>query len=203
MMIETDGVRIAGSGKAPIAPIRAMNPPCCMARWGNGGQAGRGEGRRAVGRGPRRAGRFTFPEAELLSAIMVRRWPHDPAGRGTHQAGDGAALARGWTARWSGFPVEDVRQGARARRFCAVLSLGLRGMGHGAGASARAPVAFLNLGGVGNLARVDPGPAPQAPGPCIALTPAQPNAPLNDLVHARPGWPDEGGRLAQGQPDEG
>ena len=70
---------------------------------------------------------------------------------------------------------------------------------------AAAPVAFLNLGGVGNLTWLDPrAPAPDAPGACLAFDTGPANAPVNDLMQARLGRDrDEGGALAaQGDPDD-
>jgi anhydro-N-acetylmuramic acid kinase len=60
------------------------------------------------------------------------------------------------------------------------------------------PVAFLNLGGVGNLTWVDPGRArPEDDGALLAFDTGPANAPLNDLMQARRGVAfDEGGRLA-------
>ena len=62
-----------------------------------------------------------------------------------------------------------------------------------------APVAFLNLGGVGNLTWVDPAaPAPESPGALLAFDTGPANAPINDLVQARLGLAmDEGGALAR------
>ncbi len=49
-----------------------------------------------------------------------------------------------------------------------------------------APVAILNLGGVGNLTWVDPGLAdPAAPGALLAFDTGPANAPVNDLMRAR------------------
>jgi anhydro-N-acetylmuramic acid kinase len=48
------------------------------------------------------------------------------------------------------------------------------------------PLAFLNLGGVGNLTWVDPRqPAPEAPGALLAFDTGPANAPVNDLMQAR------------------
>jgi len=69
----------------------------------------------------------------------------------------------------------------------------------------KGPVAFLNLGGVGNISWVDPRLAePQAPGACLAFDTGPANAPVNDLMRARLGQPqDQGGALAAaGRADE-
>jgi anhydro-N-acetylmuramic acid kinase len=67
------------------------------------------------------------------------------------------------------------------------------------------PLAFLNLGGVGNLTWVDPtAPGPESPGALMAFDTGPANAPLNDLMVARLGLPyDEGGAVAaKGEADE-
>jgi anhydro-N-acetylmuramic acid kinase len=67
------------------------------------------------------------------------------------------------------------------------------------------PLAFLNLGGVGNLTYVDPRHhAPEDPGACLAFDTGPANAPLNDLMQARLGLvQDQGGKLAaMGSPDD-
>jgi anhydro-N-acetylmuramic acid kinase len=63
---------------------------------------------------------------------------------------------------------------------------------------AEGPVAFLNLGGVGNLTWADPRmDAPEAPGACLAFDTGPANAPVDDLMRARGrGDRDEGGALA-------
>ncbi len=121
---------------------------------------------------------------------------HDPAGRGTHQAGDGDVAGGGaGPAAWSGISARPMCGWAgRARRWrrsstiaCAVW------------AGADAPVAFLNLGGVGNLTWVDPSDrrARTAPGRCLAFDTGPANAPINDLMTARRGLAqDAGGALA-------
>jgi anhydro-N-acetylmuramic acid kinase len=69
---------------------------------------------------------------------------------------------------------------------------------------AEAPIAFLNLGGVGNLTWVDPRHASaEVPGACLAFDTGPANAPINDLVAQRLGLEfDAGGALAAaGVPD--
>ena len=83
---------------------------------------------------------------------------HDPSGRGTHQAGDGAALAEAL-----GIPVvwdlrsADVAAGGQGAPLAPAYHFALaRAIG------ADQPVSFLNLGGVGNLTWIDPN-QPAAP----------------------------------------
>lgn len=120
---------------------------------------------------------------------------HDPGGRGTHQLGDGAALARALNMPvvWD-FRSEDVRLGGQGAPLAPFF--------HHACArfiGADAPVAFLNLGGVGNLTWTDPRISrPEAPGALIAFDTGPANAPINDLMMARRALPfDEGGALAR------
>ena len=71
---------------------------------------------------------------------------------------------------------------------------------------AEAPLAFLNLGGVGNVTWVDPRKAaPQEAGALLAFDTGPANAPINDLRQARRGLPfDEGGALGlEGRADTG
>jgi anhydro-N-acetylmuramic acid kinase len=64
--------------------------------------------------------------------------------------------------------------------------------------AAAEPLAFLNLGGVGNLTWIDPAqPGPEVPGALLAFDTGPANAPLNDLMRARLGLAqDAGGRVA-------
>ncbi|SEM45137.1 anhydro-N-acetylmuramic acid kinase [Loktanella fryxellensis] len=119
---------------------------------------------------------------------------HDPAGRGTHQAGDGAALAQslGWPVVWD-FRSADVRLGGQGAPLAPFYHFALaRWMG------ADAPLAFLNLGGVGNLTWIDPGHArPEDDGALLAFDTGPANALLDDAMLARRGVArDEGGALA-------
>lgn len=148
--------------------------------------------------------------AELLSgftgATLVgfhgQTLAHDPAGRGTHQAGNGALLARvlGLPVVWD-FRTSDVRLGGQGAPLAPFFHFALaRRIG------ADRPMAFLNLGGVGNLTWVDPRqPGPDAPGACLAFDTGPANAPVNDLMQVRRGVAlDEGGVLAAtGTVDEG
>ncbi|MBE0553412.1 MAG: anhydro-N-acetylmuramic acid kinase, partial [Rhodobacteraceae bacterium] len=126
---------------------------------------------------------------------------HDPGGRGTHQAGNGAVLAEALdcTVVWD-FRSSDVAMGGQGAPLAPFFHHALaRHIGE------KGPVAFLNLGGVGNVSWVDPRLAePQAPGACLAFDTGPANAPVNDLMRARLGQPqDQGGALAAaGRADE-
>lgn len=120
---------------------------------------------------------------------------HAPRTHGTLQVGDGAALADalGVPVVWD-FRSADVAlggEGAPLAPFFHHACARYAGMTQ--------PVAFLNLGGVGNLTWVDPRvAAPQDAGALLAFDTGPANAPLNDLMQARLGLAfDEGGRLAR------
>lgn len=146
-----------------------------------------------------------FPEAEVIG-YHGQTLAHDPGGRGTHQAGSGAVLARrtGRRVVWD-FRSEDVRRGGEGAPLAPFFHHACARWAVAAGHLPDAPVVLLNLGGVGNVTWVDPRiAAPEGEGACLAFDTGPANAPLNDLMRARRGLArDEGGTLAlAGQPDE-
>ena len=119
---------------------------------------------------------------------------HDPRGRGTHQCGDGALLAQtlGLDTVWD-FRSSDVAMGGQGAPLAPFF--------HHACArhiGATAPLAILNLGGVGNLTWIDPtAPGPEAEGALLAFDTGPANAPINDMMQARLGLAqDAAGALA-------
>ncbi|WP_458790714.1 anhydro-N-acetylmuramic acid kinase [Yoonia sp. MH D7] len=119
---------------------------------------------------------------------------HDPANRRTHQCGDGQVLADvlGVPVIWD-FRSADVEMGGQGAPLAPFYHFALaRWM------KACASVAFLNLGGVGNLTWVDPRVAkPESDGALLAFDTGPANAPVNDLMMARRGLPyDADGALA-------
>lgn len=146
--------------------------------------------------------------AELLSTIAGaelvgfhgQTLAHDPRGRGTHQAGSGSVLAEvlGVPVVWD-FRSADVALGGQGAPLAPYFHFACaRWIG------AEEPLAFLNLGGVGNLTWVDPRqPKAESPGACLAFDTGPANAPVNDLMVQRFGrTQDEGGALAaSGQAD--
>ena len=119
---------------------------------------------------------------------------HDPRGRGTHQAGSGAILAEvlGLPVVWD-FRSADVQMGGQGAPLAPFYHFACARW-----TRADLPLAFLNMGGVGNLTWVDPRHgAPEHPGACLAFDTGPANAPVNDLMRARLGVAqDEGGALA-------
>ena len=126
---------------------------------------------------------------------------HDPRGRGTHQAGSGAVLAEvlGTPVVWD-FRTADVALGGQGAPLAPFYHFACaRHIG------ADAPLAILNMGGVGNLTWINPQFAtPDVPGAILAFDTGPANAPVNDLMWARLGRAqDENGALAaKGVPDQ-
>ncbi|MBM7067726.1 anhydro-N-acetylmuramic acid kinase [Actibacterium sp. 188UL27-1] len=134
-----------------------------------------------------------FTDIDLV-AFHGQTLAHDPAAGRTHQAGDGAALARrlGVPVAWD-FRSADVAAGGQGAPLSPAYHFALakwRGL--------TAPVAFLNLGGVGNLTWLDPRRDMAAdPGAILAFDTGPANAPINDAMMARRGDPfDRDGILA-------
>ena len=127
---------------------------------------------------------------------------HAPRRHGTLQLGDGAALAQALDVPvvWD-FRSADIELGGEGAPLAPFF--------HFACASwmgADSPLAFLNLGGVGNITWIDPSRAsPQDDGALLAFDTGPANAPLNDLMLARLGVPfDRDGRVASsGQVEAG
>lgn len=125
---------------------------------------------------------------------------HAPDEGRTYQAGDGAVLAEvtGVPVVWD-FRSADVEMGGQGAPLAPFYHHALaRYIG------AKAPVAFLNLGGVGNLTWVDPSVEdPAAPGALLAFDTGPANAPVNDLMRARRGESHDadGALAAKGVPD--
>jgi anhydro-N-acetylmuramic acid kinase len=127
---------------------------------------------------------------------------HAPRLQGTLQVGNGAALATslGLPVVWD-FRSADVELGGEGAPLAPFFHHACARF-----AALTGPVAFLNLGGVGNLTWVDPQiEKPQIDGALLAFDTGPANAPLNDLMQARLGLPyDEGGKLAaKGQVEQG
>jgi len=143
----------------------------------------------------------TFRDIDLVG-FHGQTLAHEPQGRGTHQIGDGDALAMalGRPVVWD-FRSADMELGGEGAPLASFYHHACaRWMG------ADAPVAFLNMGGVGNLTWVDPRlQRPEEPGALLAFDTGPANAPVNDLMQARLGVSfDEDGKLAlQGQVESG
>lgn len=129
-----------------------------------------------------------------LAGFHGQTLAHDPRGRGTHQAGSGAVLAlvAGYPVVWD-FRNSDIQLGGQGAPLAPFYHFALaRHIG------ATAPVAFLNLGGVGNVTWVDPSKEkPEDDGALLAFDTGPANAPLDDICQSRLGLTrDDGGALA-------
>jgi len=122
-----------------------------------------------------------FEGAELIG-FHGQTLAHEPRGRGTHQIGDGAALANKLRLPvvWD-FRSEDVAQGGEGAPLAPFFHFACAKW-----IGATQPLAFLNLGGVGNITWVDPGHVrPEDAGALLAFDTGPANAPVNDLMRAR------------------
>ena len=125
---------------------------------------------------------------------------HDPAGHGTHQCGDGERLAQalGYPVAWD-FRTNDVAQGGQGAPLAPFFHFALAKW-----INADAPLAFLNLGGVGNITWVNPAcDDPAEPDALLAFDTGPANAPMNDLMTQRrgTGYDKDGTLAAQGRVD--
>lgn len=199
-LVQTDGRRILGFGQSRYEPYS---------------DADRGRLRAALGRWPEDDCAEALEVVQSMHAQVLGAVPgaelvgfhgqtlaHDPGGRGTHQLGDGAALAEALhlPVVWD-FRSADVALGGQGAPLAPFF--------HHACAQwigAQEPFCFLNLGGVGNLTWVDPRKAdPAQDGALLAFDTGPANAPVNDLMAERRGLSyDKDGALArQGRVEEG
>ncbi|WP_022707568.1 anhydro-N-acetylmuramic acid kinase [Paracoccus zeaxanthinifaciens] len=197
-LIRTDGRRIEGFGRSGFRAYGDNESGLLhslLGKWH--GDEGVAEGA-ALSEAAHAELAADFPEAQLLG-YHGQTFAHDPGGRGTHQAGSGARLAQmtGRPVVWD-FRTEDVRRGGEGAPLVPFFHWACADWAVGQGLLERGPVAFLNLGGVGNISWVDTRlPAPEAEGACLAFDTGPANAPINDLLRARLRMSrDEGGALA-------
>ena len=195
-VIDTDGVTVFGFGPSAFRPYSDAEQATLRAGLG-------------LWDGPQveAAADLTLrAHAELLGSLLAdvpqvslvgfhgQTLAHDPRGRGTLQAGDGAALARalGRPVVWD-FRSADIAMGGEGAPLAPFYHFALARK-----AGVIGPVAVLNLGGVGNLTWIDPTqPGPETPGALLAFDTGPANAPVNDLMRARRGaGRDDGGALA-------
>lgn len=182
-LIETDGVSITGFGETRYRPYSEEERAVIRAGLGLWpGDAGVAEAARVVEEAHLEA--FAGLEGARAFGFHGQTLAHDPEGGRTHQAGDGARIAEalGLTTVWD-FRSNDMGLGGQGAPLAPFYHWALaRYIG------AEGPVAFLNLGGVGNITLVDPGVAgPELPGACLAFDTGPANAPIDDLMRARRG----------------
>jgi len=195
-MVQTDGRTIFSFGNTAYRPYSAAERAVLRRALGSWDGA---EDAIAVVEAAHCAVFARFSGAELVG-FHGQTLAHDPRGRGTRQVGDGQVLADflGLPVVWD-FRSADVAMGGEGAPLAPFF--------HHACArwfGATGPVAFLNLGGVGNVTWVDPGfERPELPGACLAFDTGPANAPLNDFLLGRIGaeWDERGALAAAGQPD--
>ncbi|MEO9821625.1 MAG: anhydro-N-acetylmuramic acid kinase [Paracoccaceae bacterium] len=134
-----------------------------------------------------------FDEAEIIG-FHGQTLAHAPREKRTLQIGDGQALADALNRPVvSDFRSADVKLGGEGAPLAPFFHFACARW-----IKASAPIAFLNLGGVGNLTWIDPSVhAPEAPGALLAFDTGPANAPINDLVKSRLGLDfDADGKIA-------
>lgn len=191
-LIETDGIEIHGFGRSGYRAYSAAERDVLRAALGQWSGPALSPATDVV-MAAHRALLAEFPQADVVG-FHGQTVAHAPRVQGTLQLGDGAALAEtlGRPVVWD-FRSADVELGGEGAPLAPFFHFACaRWIG------ATGPVAFLNLGGVGNITWVDPSrDAPEDAGALLAFDTGPANAPVNDLVQERLGIPfDEGGRIA-------
>ena len=186
--IQTDGHRIEGFGQGHFTPYTAEERSVLVAAQGLWPGTGNALGATAeiVERRHLAAVR-ALPAADVVG-FHGQTLAHDPVGRRTHQLGDGAALAAklAMPVVWD-FRTADMQAGGEGAPLAPFFHHALARW-----AGMREPVAFLNLGGVGNVTWVDPRiPQPEAPGALLAFDTGPANALLDDFMQERTGVPQD------------
>ncbi len=206
-LVRTDGETIAAFGVASYLPyrdgdLRAL--PEVMADW----RPFRPPADDAARATLEEAGHEVDAAHAAAAAILLTSAPdgadligyhgqtvaHAPAEGWTWQLGDGAALARALNrpVAWD-FRTADMEAGGEGAPLAPFFHFALaRHIG------AEEPLAFLNIGGVGNVTWVDPAAAaPEAPGALLAFDTGPGNALINDWMRRTTGRAyDEGGAAA-------
>ncbi|MGB3406353.1 MAG: anhydro-N-acetylmuramic acid kinase [Jannaschia sp.] len=191
--IWTDGETIARFGESlyrAYTPDEQATIRTALGRWP--GEAGVAEAAEVVETAHARL-LSRFPDAQIVG-FHGQTLAHEPDNRRTHQVGDGALLAEvlGKPVVWD-FRTADVRLGGEGAPLAPAFH---HACARWAGATE--PVAFLNLGGVGNLTWLDPARPVEAEGTLLAFDTGPANAPINDLCMDWLGEPfDRDGHLAR------
>lgn len=200
-MVLTDGISVQEFGPSAYRPYSEAERGVIRAAFGKWpGDPGVAEASEVVEAAHAEV-LARFSGAEVIG-FHGQTLAHDPRGLGTHQAGNGALLAEvlGVPVVWD-FRSNDVSLGGQGAPLAPFFHFACAKW-----AGEALPVAFLNLGGVGNVTWVDPRQAlPESHGALMAFDTGPANAPVNDLMLARRGEAqDEGGALAAaGRVDEG
>lgn len=191
-VLETDGVRIKGFGPSEYLSYSPEQRAILHAALGNWlGETL--EPATDVVMEAHRALLGAFAEVDLIG-FHGQTVAHAPRAQGTLQLGDGAALAEsfGVPVVWN-FRSADIELGGEGAPLAPFFHFACAKW-----IEADGPIAFLNLGGVGNITWVDPSfEKPEDDGALLAFDTGPANAPINDLVQVRLGVPyDAGGEIA-------
>ncbi|WP_394177805.1 anhydro-N-acetylmuramic acid kinase [Yoonia maritima] len=198
-VIETDGVSIASFGKGDYLPYTTTEQEVLRRHLGLWPQDGVQNAAKVVEDAHLEI--MTRFAGVDIAGFHGQTLAHDPGGRGTHQCGDGRRIADGLGVPvvWD-FRSNDVAEGGQGAPLAPFYHFALAKW-----IEADAPVAFLNLGGVGNITWVDPRhDDPAAGGALLAFDTGPANAPINDAMQSRRGvgYDVEGRLAAQGTPDQ-
>lgn len=191
-LIETDGETVFAFGKTSFRPYTAIERDALRAAMGKW-EGPDVETAAEVVELAHAELLSEFPEAEIIGFHGQTTF-HDPASGFTCQIGNGEVLAQTLerTVVWD-FRSSDVALGGQGAPLAPFFHHALaRHIG------ATGPIAFLNLGGVGNVTLVDPSKSsPETPGACVAFDTGPANAKLDDYARSHTNHAmDEGGMLA-------
>ncbi len=204
-MLRTDGHTISEFGPTafrPYSDAEQAHLRAALGQWPGGADVARAS---EVVETAHASLLTRFADAQLVG-FHGQTLAHDPYGEQgaprTHQAGDGALMAEllGKPVIWD-FRSTDIEMGGQGAPLAPFFHFACAKF-----IEATTPVAFLNMGGVGNLTYVDPSrAAPEAEGALMAFDTGPANAPINDLMRARRNLPyDKNGACAtQGKADAG
>lgn len=198
-LVCTDGISITDFGEARAVAYSAADLAVVRAAIGAWPGEPRAEAAARVVEAAHIAAMEGLPPVDVLG-FHGQTLVHDAADGRTHQVGDGARLANALDVEviWD-FRSADMGMGGQGAPLTPFFHWACaRWMG------ATAPLAILNLDGVGTVSWIDPTvDAPELPGACIAFDTGPANAPIDDLMVARGlGSCDVGGALAaQGDVD--
>lgn len=192
-VVETDGDGIAGFGPSAYRAYTAEEQQVLRAALGKWPEDGGLEEASALVEAAHVEVLSGFADIDLVG-FHGQTLAHDPGGRGTHQLGDGATLSErlGKPVVWD-FRSNDIRLGGQGAPLAPFFHFACAKW-----IGATTPLAFLNLGGVGNLTWINPTCAkPEDAGALLAFDTGPANAPINDLVYTRLGLDyDKDGALA-------
>lgn len=199
-VLETDGEVIAAFGPSAFQPYAPGEREILRAGLGLWPEAPEVAEIEALVRAAHARAIAGFDGLDLIG-FHGQTLAHAPRGRGTHQAGRGDLLAAetGLPVVWD-FRAADVASGGEGAPLVPFFHFACARF-----IAAEAPVAFLNLGGVGNVTWVDPrAEGPEVEGALVAFDTGPGNALIDDFLACRTGAAfDDGGAVAgRGRVDE-